>query len=238
MNLTEIFLRATSHGAEWVLWVLVALSLISVAVMLDRFLFFAARRANTDEAALKLESLLRTGKIDQARALVSNSKAVEYQVVAAGLNEYENGTLAVSEAMLGAKVKQRLRMDSKMVILGTLGNNAPFIGLFGTVLGIIKASQDMATQGAEKATNAVMAGVFEALVATAVGLLVAIPAVMAFNFFQRKIRTILARTDILAHIVLGHLKTDKPRKPPVSATLGSSSGAPPVVSHPVAHKVS
>jgi len=86
-------------------------------------------------------------------------------------------------------------------VLGTLGNNAPFIGLFGTVLGIIKAFADLSrNQGGGAAT--VMSGISAALVATAVGLMVAIPAVVAFNFFQTRVRRTLGRVDAVAHLIL------------------------------------
>jgi biopolymer transport protein ExbB len=96
-------------------------------------------------------------------------------------------------------------------VLGTLGNNTPFIGLFGTVLGIIKASHDLTASQATggQAANAVMAGVFEALVATAVGLLVAIPAVVAYNVFQRRVRAAMSGVDALAHAILSELRGEE-----------------------------
>jgi biopolymer transport protein ExbB len=122
------------------------------------------------------------------------------------------GIEAVSEAMLCAKARERMGMEAYLYILGTLGNNAPFVGLFGTVIGIIRASVDLArAQAARQAGGAaVMSGVFEALVATAVGLLVALPAVFAFNFFQRRVRLRLLQTDAMAHLVLSFLKADRP----------------------------
>jgi biopolymer transport protein ExbB len=92
-----------------------------------------------------------------------------------------------------------------LAFLGTLGNNAPFIGLFGTVLGIIKAFHDLAGNQAG-GVAVVMAGISEALVATAVGLLVAIPAVVGFNTFNRRVRKAIANVDSLAHVVLAQLK--------------------------------
>jgi biopolymer transport protein ExbB len=100
--------------------------------------------------------------------------------------------------------------------LGTIGANAPFIGLLGTVLGIVKAAHDMAVNSgtADAANpNAVMSGVFEALVATAVGLCVAIPAVVAFNLLQRRVRTTNAQVDSLAHLVLSSLRTERSSQP-------------------------
>jgi biopolymer transport protein ExbB len=92
-------------------------------------------------------------------------------------------------------------MEKHLGILGTLGNNCPFIGLFGTVLGIIKAFADLSHNQAGGAA-VVMAGIAEALVATAVGLMVAIPAVVAYNIFQGRVRRTLGRVDAMAHLIL------------------------------------
>src|SRR5262249_52145467 len=122
-------------------------------------------------------------------------------VAAAGLDHFDRGWEAVGEAMAGAKARLRVELERNLGILGTLGNNAPFIGLFGTVLGIIKAFADLSHNSGGGAA-AVMAGISEALVSTAVGLMVAIPAVIAFNFFQGKVRKTLARVDAVAHTLL------------------------------------
>ena len=118
-----------------------------------------------------------------------------------GVEELPRGSTAAVEAMASARMRERLALEKHLGILGTLGNNAPFIGLFGTVLGIIKAFADLArNQGGGAAV--VMAGIADALVATAVGLLVALPAVVAFNIFQGRIRRTMGRVDLLAHLVL------------------------------------
>jgi biopolymer transport protein ExbB len=98
-----------------------------------------------------------------------------------------------------------MKLERNLAFLGTLGNNAPFIGLFGTVLGIIRAFHELSGNQAG-GVAVVMAGISDALVATAVGLLVAIPAVVGFNYFNRRVRQSLANVDALAHVVLAQLK--------------------------------
>jgi biopolymer transport protein ExbB len=106
---------------------------------------------------------------------------------------------------------QKSRLDRRLGFLGTLGNNAPFVGLFGTVIGIILAFDELGRAGATAtATAGVMDSIAEALVATAIGLLVAIPAVAAYNAFQRKVRSIGANTDALSHVLLAHLEAVAP----------------------------
>lgn len=104
-------------------------------------------------------------------------------------------------SMNGYMAGYKYKLDRGLVVLGTLGNNAPFIGLFGTVIGIIKAFHDLSAHP-EGGPAVVMAGISEALVATAVGLMVAIPAVIAFNTFTRLVKTKMARAQALAQTVL------------------------------------
>jgi biopolymer transport protein ExbB len=201
MRLTERILGFTLLGSEWVLWLLVGLSVLSVAVMVERALFLVSLRIDFDVVSKELLSFLKDGDIVGARRALAGQRAPEAQTAAAGLEQAGRGADAISEAMASTKSRLRLEMERNLGVLGTLGNNAPFIGLFGTVLGIIKAFADLSRNQAGGA-GAVMSGISEALVATAVGLMVAIPAVIAFNFFQGRVRKALGRVDAMAHLVL------------------------------------
>jgi biopolymer transport protein ExbB/TolQ len=200
MRLTEHLLGFMLLGSEWVLFLLLGLSVVSVAVMVERAIFLRAR-GDADAFAHELEALLKGGDLTGARKALVGRTAPAALVAAAGLGHYDRGSEAVGAAMASAKARLRIDMERNLGVLGTLGNNAPFIGLFGTVLGIIKAFADLSRNSAGGA-GAVMAGISEALVATAVGLMVAIPAVIAFNFFQGKVRKTIARIDAIAHMVL------------------------------------
>ena len=97
-------------------------------------------------------------------------------------------------------------LERWLAYFGTLGNNAPFIGLFGTVIGVIAAFEALGQHGAAQvASQLVMASIAEALVATAVGILVALPAVVAFNYFQRRVASLLTGTEVLSNLVLAYL---------------------------------
>jgi biopolymer transport protein ExbB len=201
MRITERLLAFTLLGSEWVLWLLIILSVISVAVMVERAITLRSRAPDPETLASRLSGLLASGDFAGARAALGPPTSPEVRVALAGLAELPRGRMPAVEAMAAAKSRERLAMERYLGILGTLGNNAPFIGLFGTVLGIIKAFADLSkNQGGGAAV--VMAGISEALVATAVGLLVAIPAVVAFNIFQGKVRRIIGRVDAMAHLVL------------------------------------
>ena len=118
------------------------------------------------------------------------------------------GNEAVEKAVQSTIDRRRLEYEQWLFVLGTLGNNAPFIGLFGTVLGIIRAFADLAVAnrgGGANTAGTVMGGISEALVATAVGLFVAIPAVLAYNIFQRLLKRVVGRSNALGNAIASGL---------------------------------
>src|SRR5690349_10447321 len=126
-------------GAEWVLYLLVLLSVISVGIMIERSIFYAQRRVDVKALRERLGALLDADDVAGARKLLEGSDDMARLVVVEGIKKLPRGIHAVQEAMAGELVRQRSRFEQRLIYLGTLGNNAPFIGLFGTVLGIIKA---------------------------------------------------------------------------------------------------
>ncbi|HEX2878818.1 MAG TPA: MotA/TolQ/ExbB proton channel family protein [Polyangiaceae bacterium] len=215
MQLVEWLQRLmTSFGAAWVMWLMLLLSVISVAIMLERTWFFLSLRDDLARLASELRDLLRKNDVSGAMKRMEASPSAEAAVVVAGLMEADRGAAAADQAMQGAAALQRIKLERRLAFLGTLGNNAPFIGLFGTVIGVVRAFEELGkqsqTQAVTEATQgmapqAVMAAIAEALVATAVGLAVAIPAVVMYNTFQRRIKAILANTEALTRVLLAHL---------------------------------
>ena len=201
-QLLNIFLYM---GSTWILYLLMLLSVLSFAIALERLVHFWLRRDNLEEMEQALNSALVHSELDRARSLLQGRASHAARVALAGLQALDRGAAATEEVMAGAAVTARLHMERGLAFLGTLGNNAPFIGLFGTVLGIIRAFHDLATN-TSSGPQAVMAGIAEALVTTAVGLLVALPAVAIFNLLQRRVRVQLAAIDALGHVLLAHAK--------------------------------
>jgi biopolymer transport protein ExbB/TolQ len=204
-------------GAAPVMWLMIGLSILSLAIILERAYFFYAIRDDLEALARELASALRGNQYEDAKKRLERSASAEAAVVVAGLAEADRGAAAAEEAMAGATALQRMKLERGLAYLGTLGNNAPFIGLFGTVVGIIQAFEKLGEAGKSTATAAassaaapaeVMNAIAEALVATAIGLAVAIPAVAAYNYFQRRIKSTVTNTDALARVLLAHLKAE------------------------------
>ena len=189
MHITERFLAFTLLGAEWVLWLLIALSVVSFAIMIERACYFLTHAVDVDVARRRPAPPARPRATSPTRARGSRAgDSAEMAVDAPPASTRSSAASTRSpRRWSGAKARERMRLERNLAFLGTLGNNAPFIGLFGTVLGIIKAFHDLSGNQAG-GVAVVMAGISEALVATAVGLMVAIPAVVGFNFFNRRVR--------------------------------------------------
>ena len=194
-------------GATWIMWLLVALSMGGVAVALERAIYLIVTRENVRKLKQQILALLRAGDFDGVRARLAKSRSHVAGIISAALNGHGDGTASAEERMNGATQLAKLRMEKRLAFLGTLGSNAPFIGLLGTVIGIIRAFHEL-NSAAGKVTSGLMAEVGEALVATAIGILVALPAIAFYNAFQRIIKARLARAQAFGHEVLAFLKAE------------------------------
>ena len=182
MNHSPLMALALTGGG-WVIWALVLSSIGGVAVAYDRWNLLKEESKALASLRPVFLAALASDDLDAA------DKAVKANPGSAARILSEPGSLGA------ALSDERRHLEGRLLWLGTLGNNAPFVGLFGTVLGVIKAFHDLAESGA--GPEVVMAGLSEALVATAVGLLVAIPSVLAFNFLQKQLRDLLSETEAL-----------------------------------------
>ena len=192
-------------GSEWVLWLLVLLSAACVTVAIERTLFLRQNRTPLEKLQSSLSGFLEGESRDVFSANLQNLSGIEANVLRSGLKAHERGGHAAAEnAIAGQIVFERTRLDKGIIIIGTTGSNAPFLGLFGTVLGIIKAFADLATQTEDGAAS-VMAGISEALVATAIGLLVAIPAVVLYNYLRQRNKHLLSNLQSMSHLMLARL---------------------------------
>ena len=214
-QLTRVMVQS---GAEWVLWALIALSVASLAIGIERWLLLRKLEGNFPDHVKELHRLLRAGEVERAEEVALAYKTVDGNVLAAGLEEAARGPEAAEEAMAAAIGLERRKLEKRLLVLGTVGNNAPFIGLLGTVIGVVGAFEELgkpqAMNGALAAASAlaperVMGTIAEALVATAVGLIVAIPAVLAFNALQARANSMLQDAETLGHVLLAHLRGEE-----------------------------
>ncbi len=211
-GLTQTLLGLPVFRSEWVLYLLLGLSLASIAVMVERWLFYRRHRVDTDALRLELTKHLDAGDFQAAAKLLSRYDSLQTNVVLMGLKAYEKGPESVEDLIAGALGQEKARYERRLSFLATLASNAPYVGLFGTVLGIVRSFRDLAANMAE-ASQAVMAGIAESLIATAVGLMVAIPAVVAFNHFKGQVKDVVTGAQLLARVLLSHLKAVEPTVP-------------------------
>lgn len=204
--LSNIFLGLSLVGAEWVLYVLILLSFLSIALIIERAFFYKQASRNQSEFRNKIRKSIAEKNWNQAIATAKErigSPNIESQVSLTLLEAGKSSPEVLTELAEDTVSRARLLWERNLFILATIGNNAPFIGLFGTVLGIIKAFHDLSQQTGGVQT--VTSGISEALVATAIGLLVAIPAVIAFNIFQRRVRTAITEAEALKSFIIAKM---------------------------------
>ena len=188
--LIEKLLKVALLGSSWVMYLLLVLSVGSIATMIERWAFFRRRSDDIDELSDKLIDRLEHGDQAAAKRLLEQSRSIEAATLLPALRYLDASPDALEDVVQSQFLRERRDLERGMTYIGTLGNNAPFIGLFGTVIGVIIAFQKLGQSQASESMGAVMGGIAEALVATGVGLFVALPAVVAYNIVQKAIADI------------------------------------------------
>ncbi|MDB4945809.1 MAG: MotA/TolQ/ExbB proton channel family protein [Labilithrix sp.] len=226
--LTEKLLKVALAGSTWVLWLLLALSVVSFTAMLERWIFFRRHRDDISGLRARLSRALVKGDVAGAKKVLAGSPSIEARVLLAALAWERGGPAAVADAVESELGAARKELDRGTNLLGTLGTNAPFVGLFGTVLGVIDAFHQLSAGAAKAAMGNVMGGIAEALVATGVGLFVALPAVVAYNVAQKRIAGIESDTLALAKLLTAALRSPAlaDEDAPPAATLAIASDPP------------
>jgi biopolymer transport protein ExbB/biopolymer transport protein TolQ len=212
-------------AAAVVLYLLIALSVLSIGVIIERWWYFRRRKVDINELGDQLERALRGGDNAAALAVLRDSRSVEAQILTDALKWRADGAESVEQILAKAVRRNRPQVEVGLLFLGTLGNNAPFIGLFGTVLGIMTSFRQLgSSQGASGMDN-VMGSIGEALTATAIGILVALPAVIGYNVFQKKGADIEENAAALGNIVLASMKSGGGGHGQLAANNGSVEAA-------------
>lgn len=168
---------------------LLGISVISWWIIIDRLIKFGRIRIKSGEFMEKVARLMDAGDADAVITLCQSTPGPVSAVVLEGIKNKKKDRNMIESAMQRVINKEAERMQSMLGILGTVGNVTPFIGLFGTVLGIIKAFHDLSLSSGG-GPSVVANGIAEALVATAMGIFVAVPAVIFYNHFVRQVDSI------------------------------------------------
>ena len=205
----DILFRISDAAAHGILWFMLVVSIVSVSLMIERF--FALRAVSASSAAMadNFRKVMASQNLNELEALAKNGTSLESKALGYGLEFVKkNGKDGLDELFGSFKSIERPNLEKNLSFLGTIASNAPYIGLLGTVMGIMKAFNDLALAPGQ-GNEVVMAGISHALVSTAIGLAVAIPAVIAFNFFQKKVLLVLNNIDAAKDLCIAYTKSRK-----------------------------
>jgi biopolymer transport protein ExbB/biopolymer transport protein TolQ len=205
--IVESLLKISLLGATWVLYLLLGLSVVSIGATLERFFFFRKNKSAGRWLDNELQKALRRNDYAAASRVLAQSPSLEAKILREALEWKRGGPAAVNDALDSALGRVRGDLDRGTTLLGTLGNNAPFVGLFGTIIGVIEAFSHLGSSAGGAGMTKVMGGIAEALIATGVGIFVAIPAVVAYNIFQQKAGEIESHAQSLSRLVTAWLHT-------------------------------
>ncbi|HEY8270275.1 MAG TPA: MotA/TolQ/ExbB proton channel family protein, partial [Pseudobdellovibrionaceae bacterium] len=198
---------AVAHLADQVvLWILVLLSIISIGMILERG--FALRKVSSQSSQVRnrIRMALQSNSVEDVETIAKDIESLEGRAASYALKHMrDSGSKGLEEIFNTFSLMEKPELERFLGFLATVGSNAPYIGLLGTVLGIMKAFNDLA-MASEAGQQTVMAGISVALVATAAGLFVAIPAVISYNYYSKKVRGIMQGLEAIKELCLAYAK--------------------------------
>lgn len=194
---------------------LIAFSIITMGVGIERAIYYWRRRGNPDEIARNVAQHLRRGEIKEATWACEHANHPTGSILGVIVNAADEPVEEVDERIQVALSREKLLLERNLNVLGTMAGTAPLVGLLGTVWGIMRAFHDMAHVGSA-APSVVAAGIAEALVTTAIGLVVAVPSLILYNHFARRMSVMLTMAENHARTIRAWLcannNTDKGAK--------------------------
>lgn len=205
----ETLFKIAEASAQGILYIMGLMSILSVGIMIERY--FSLKKVGTSSTGVAhgFKALMASKDLDQIVKMSEDTVSLEGRALEQGLTFVKkHGASGLDELINSFKIIEKPGLEKNLNVLGTIASNAPYVGLLGTVMGIMKAFNDLATAPGQ-GNEVVMAGIAHALVSTAIGLAVAIPAVVAFNFFQKKVGLILSNIDAARDLCLAYTKSRK-----------------------------
>lgn len=204
--LTEKIFTIARYADQFVLIILAILSIVSIAMIFERFIFLSKMAESSEKIRNQIKLFLRDGNLIGFEDLAKDSSSIEGRAATQGLKHLkESGMPGFEEVFNTFLLNEKPEVEKHLSMLATIASNAPFIGLLGTVLGIMKAFNDLAL-ASDAGQQTVMAGISVALVATAAGLFVAIPAGIFYNFYTRKVKAIYSNLESVKELGLAYAK--------------------------------
>jgi biopolymer transport protein ExbB len=169
------------------MWILLVMSIVAVAIVIERLLFFASQHSDSKGLLKAIGAKIAADDLEGAVKICRQNKGMLPKILEFGLQRGEKNRADITDALSIALMENLNTLERNLGVIGTIAVIAPFVGLFGTVLGVMRTFQDIALKG--NSTPAVVsAGVAEALITTAAGLFVAVTAVIFFNYFKTRIK--------------------------------------------------
>lgn len=204
--LTEKIFAAAQIADQVVLWILLATSVLSLGFILERFFVLGRIASESKKIRARMKLTVSTSNLNEVEDYSRDVTFLEGRAMNYGLRHIkESGTKGLEELFNSILLIEKPELEKHLNFLATVGSNAPYLGLLGTVLGIMKAFNDLA-MAQDAGQQTVMAGISLALVATAAGLFVAIPAVISYNYFQKQVKGILQNLDLVKELCLSYAK--------------------------------
>ncbi len=205
----EALLKMADGAAHGILYLMILASVVSVSIMIERYFSLKKLSRSSKVIASDFKAMLAEQNLANIQALSKQSDSLESKALGYGLTFVENhGQEGLDDLFNSFKLVERPELEKNLNLLGTIASNAPYIGLLGTVMGIMKAFNDLANAPGQ-GNEVVMAGIGHALVSTALGLAVAIPAVVGFNHYQKKVGLVLNNIDAARDLCLAFTKSRK-----------------------------
>jgi biopolymer transport protein ExbB len=192
------------------MYILLLCSVVSIAVILNRLINYYFKSVDRNKFMARVRSEIEKKDFDRAMKICQSSAAPVSAVVLAGIRKNGHDEKTIISAMDREIMQETVKLEKNTAIVGTIGNIAVYIGLFGTVLGIVRSFHNISSLGSGH-INVVIGGVAEALICTATGLSVAIPAVIAYNYFLKRIDNFVIDMEYCASEVTELLTSEKPK---------------------------
>jgi biopolymer transport protein ExbB len=188
------------------IYILLACSILSLAIILERIIYYRTRsKMPRADFMMFIKEALEKGRLKDALEICQDTDTPFSNVIYSGLSLYGHNEVVISNTMEREVTIETVKLERFTSIVGTIGSTAVYIGLFGTVLGIIRAFHDISVSGSG-GISVVINGISEALVCTAVGLCVAVPAVIAYNYFVKRVDGFITDMELCASEIIDLLK--------------------------------